>query len=142
MGRAAEISRDELKFTKFVGRLRKKFTELFSDILRTQLVLKGIIADEDWATIHSGLSYDFLTDGHFSELKESEMLKDRIALADSMVNYVGKYFSHKYIRKNILKQSDRDMEEIDEQISEEGSDKEVVDNIDNIDNKTTKKPKI
>jgi hypothetical protein len=142
IGRAAEISRDELKFTKFVGRLRKKFTELFSDILRTQLVLKGIIADEDWATIHSGLSYDFLTDGHFSELKESEMLKDRIALADSMVNYVGKYFSHKYIRKNILKQSDRDMEEIDKQISEEGSDKEIVDNVDNIDNKPTKKPTI
>jgi hypothetical protein len=142
MGRAAEISRDELKFTKFVGRLRKKFTELFSDILRTQLVLKGIIADEDWATIHSGLSYDFLTDGHFSELKESEMLKDRVALADSMANYVGKYFSHKYIRKNILKQSDRDMEEIDKQISEEGSDKEIVDNVDNIDNKPTKKPTI
>jgi hypothetical protein len=119
LGRAAEISRDELKFTKFVGRLRKKFTELFSDILRTQLVLKGIIADEDWSTIQSNLTYDFTSDGHFAELKESEMLKDRIALADSMANYIGKYFSHKYIRKNILKQSDRDMEEIDKQIKKE-----------------------
>jgi len=127
LGRAAEISRDELKFTKFVGRLRKKFTELFSDILRTQLVLKGIIADEDWAIIQSNLNYDFTSDGHFAELKESEMLKDRIALADSMANYVGKYFSHKYIRKNILKQSDRDMEEIDKQIKKEGSDKETLD---------------
>lgn len=119
LGRAAEISRDELKFTKFVQRLRKKFTELFSDILRSQLVLKGIIADEDWSTIQSHLNYDFLQDGHFSELKESEMLKDRIALADSMANYVGKYFSHQYVRKYILKQSDREMEEIDTQIKKE-----------------------
>ena len=120
IGRAAEISRDELKFTKFVQRLRKKFTELFSDILRTQLVLKGIIAEEDWGTIQSTINYDFLSDGHFSELKESEMLKDRIALTDSMSNYVGKYFSNKYIRKNILKQSERDIEEIDNEIKKEG----------------------
>lgn len=119
LGRAAEISRDELKFTKFVQRLRKKFTELFNDILRTQLVLKGVISDEDWPIILSHLNYDFLQDGHFSELKESEMLKDRISLADSMANYVGKYFSHEYIRKYILKQSDRDMEDIDKQIKKE-----------------------
>lgn len=127
MGRAAEISRDEVKFTKFVGRLRKKFTELFSDILRTQLILKGIIAEEDWSTIASTLNYDFLTDGHFAELKESEMMKDRIALLQSMESYIGKYFSNSYIRKNILKQSDRDMEDIDTQIKEEGSDKDVLD---------------
>ena len=120
MGRSTEITRDELKFTKFVQRLRKKFTELFSDILRTQLVLKGIIAEEDWGTIQSTINYDFLSDGHFSELKESEMLKDRIALTDSMSNYVGKYFSNKYIRKNILKQSERDIEEIDNEIKKEG----------------------
>ena len=127
MGRAAEISRDEVKFTKFVGRLRKKFTELFSDILRTQLILKGIIADEDWSTIASTLNYDFLTDGHFAELKESEMMKDRIALLQSMESYIGKYFSNNYIRKNILKQSDRDIEDIDAQIGEEGSDKDLLD---------------
>jgi hypothetical protein len=127
MGRAAEISRDEVKFTKFVGRLRKKFTELFSDILRTQLILKGIIADEDWSTIASTLNYDFLTDGHFAELKESEMMKDRIALLQSMESYIGKYFSNNYIRKNILKQSDRDIEDIDTQIGEEGSDKDLLD---------------
>ena len=134
IGRAAEISRDELKFTKFVGRLRKKFTEIFDDILRTQLILKGIIAEEDWPTIQTTINYDFLSDGHFSELKESEMLKDRIALADSMKDYVGKYFSHTYVRKNILKQSDRDIEEIDNQITEEGSD------MDNVDTQNTDKP--
>jgi hypothetical protein len=136
MGRSAEISRDELKFTKFVGRLRKKFTELFSDILKTQLILKGVIAEEDWGTIQANLSYDFISDGHFSELKESEMLKDRIALADSMSNYVGKYFSNRYIRKNVLKQTDRDIEDIDSQIQEEGSDTEVLDT------KTTKNPNL
>jgi hypothetical protein len=136
MGRAAEISRDELKFTKFVGRLRKKFTELFSDILRTQLILKGVIAEEDWGTIQANINYDFISDGHFSELKESEMLKDRIALADSMSNYVGKYFSNRYIRKNVLKQTDRDIEDIDSEIEKEGSDTEVLDT------KTTKNPEL
>jgi glucan phosphorylase len=100
---------------------------LFSDILRTQLILKGIIADEDWSTIASTLNYDFLTDGHFAELKESEMMKDRIALLQSMESYIGKYFSNNYIRKNILKQSDRDIEDIDTQIEEEGSDKDLLD---------------
>ena len=128
MGRAAEISRDELKFTKFVGRLRKKFTELFSDILKTQLILKGIIAEEDWSLIRSTLTYDFVSDGHFSELKESEMMKERIALVQSMEGYIGKYFSNRYIRKNILKQTDRDIEDLDAEISKEGSDIELNDN--------------
>jgi hypothetical protein len=139
MGRAAEISRDELKFTKFVGRLRKKFTELFSDILRTQLILKGIIAEEDWSLIRSILTYDFVSDGHFSELKETEMMKERIALVQSMENYIGKYFSNSYIRKNILKQTDRDIEDIDAEIGEEGSDKELADNQTDI-KPNTKKP--
>ena len=119
MGRAAEISRDELKFTKFVGRLRKKFTELFNDILRTQLILKGIIAEEDWALIRSTISYDFVSDGHFSELKESEMLKERMALLQSMEPYIGRYFSNRYLRKNILKQTDREIEDLDIEIKKE-----------------------
>jgi len=120
LGRAAEISRDELKFTKFVGRLRKKFTELFNDILRTQLVLKGIIADEDWPVIQASINYDFVHDGHFSELKESEMLTERLRLVDSMQNYIGKYFSNEYIRKKVLRQSDTEIEDIDKQIEDEG----------------------
>jgi len=121
LGRAAEISRDELKFTKFVQRLRKKFTELFNDILRTQLILKGIIAESDWPTIMSSLHYDFLQDGHFSELKDTEILKERVGLASSLREYVGTYFSHNYIRKHILKQSDREMEELDKEIKKEKS---------------------
>ena len=120
LGRSSEITRDELKFTKFVGRLRKKFTELFNDILRTQLVLKGIIADEDWPVIQASINYDFVHDGHFSELKESEMLTERLRLVDSMQNYIGKYFSNEYIRKKVLRQSDTEIEDIDKQIEDEG----------------------
>ena len=122
LGRSTEITRDELKFTKFVQRLRKKFTELFNDILRTQLVLKRIISDDDWHTVRDTLMYDFLQDGHFAELKESEMLLERIRIADSMRDYVGKYYSVEYIRKNVLKQSQRDIEEIDTQIKKEVED--------------------
>jgi hypothetical protein len=119
LGRSTEITRDELKFTKFVQRLRKKFTELFNDILRTQLVLKKIISDDDWHIVRDTMQYDFLQDGHFAELKESEMLLERLRIADSMRDYVGKYYSVEYIRKNVLKQSQRDIEEIDAQIKNE-----------------------
>ena len=119
LGRSTEITRDELKFTKFVQRLRKKFIELFNDILRTQLVLKGIIAEEEWPMIRDNIFYDFLQDGHFAELKQAEMLKDRVALANDVRDYVGKYFSVEYVRKNILKQSAQDIEKIDNQIKRE-----------------------
>ncbi len=120
MGRSTEITRDELKFTKFVQRLRKKFTELFNDFLKTQLVLKGVISIEDWPVIQSNIQYDFLQDGHFAELKESEMLKERVALADGLEKYVGKYFSQEYIRKFVFKQSEKEIKDIDKQIGKEG----------------------
>jgi hypothetical protein len=119
LGRSTEITRDELKFTKFVQRLRKKFTELFNDIMRTQLVLKGIIAEEDWALINQAINYDFLQDGHFAELKQTEMLRERLALANEMRDYVGKYYSVEYVRKHVLKQNQRDIEDIDKQIKKE-----------------------
>ena len=119
LGRSTEITRDELKFTKFVQRLRKKFTELFNDILKTQLVLKAVITDEDWHILRDHVQYDFLQDGHFAELKESEMLMERLRVADSMRDYVGKYFSVEYVRKNVLRQTERDIEEIDKQIKRE-----------------------
>jgi len=119
LGRQAEITRDELKFTKFVQRLRRKFTEIFNDMLKTQLILKGIIAEEDWGTISSHLQYDFVKDGHFSELKETEMLKERLALANDMRDYIGKFYSVEYVRKNILKQDQREIEDIDKQIENE-----------------------
>ncbi len=120
MGRSTEITRDELKFTKFVQRLRKKFTELFNDFLKTQLVLKGVISIDDWPVIQANIQYDFLQDGHFAELKESEMLKERVALADGLEKYVGKYFSQEYIRKFVFKQSEKEIKDIDKQIGKEG----------------------
>jgi len=119
LGRSSEITRDELKFTKFVQRLRKKFTELFNDLLRTQLVLKGIISEEDWSEIRDSINYDFLQDGHFAELKHTEMMRERLQLANEMRDYIGKFYSVEYVRKNILKQNARDIEEIDSQIKQE-----------------------
>jgi len=119
LGRASEITRDELKFTKFVQRLRKKFTELFNDLLRTQLILKGIISEDDWYTVRDSINYDFLQDGHFAELKQTEMLRERLALANEMRDYIGKFFSVEYVRKNVLKQNEREIEDMDKQIKKE-----------------------
>ena len=119
LGKAAEITRDELKFTKFVQRLRKRFTQLFADILKTQLVLKGIITIEDWAKIGAHIQYDYLKDGYFAELKEAEILRERLSLAQEVSPYVGKYYSVDYIRKKVLRQSDDDIIEIDNQIAKE-----------------------
>jgi len=140
MGRSTEITRDELKFTKFVQRLRKKFTELFNDFLKTQLVLKGVISIDDWPVIQANIQYDFLQDGHFAELKESEMLKERVALADGLEKYVGKYFSQEYIRKFVFKQSEKEIKDLDKQIGKEGI-SSAIDNIgkDSDDTETPKK---
>ena len=119
LGRAAEITRDELKFTKFVQRLRKRFTQLFHDVLKTQLVLKGIITIEDWSNLKEHIQYDYLKDGYFSELKTAEILRERLNLANEVSPYIGKYFSVEYIRKNVLRQSDEDIIEIDSQIRNE-----------------------
>ena len=119
LGRSTEITRDELKFTKFVQRLRKKFTELFNDILRTQLILKGIINEEDWQSVRDSITYDFLQDGHFAELKNTELMRERLQLANEMRDYIGKFYSVDYVRKNILKQNAREIEEIDNQIKKE-----------------------
>ena len=119
LGRASEITRDELKFTKFVQRLRKKFTELFNDLLRTQLILKGIINEDDWFGVRDSLNYDFIQDGHFSELKNTEMARERLQLANEMRDYIGKFYSLRYVRKNVLKQNEREMEEMDSQIKQE-----------------------
>ena len=119
LGRSTEITRDELKFTKFVQRLRKKFTELFNDLLRTQLVLKGVIAEQEWFNLRDRIQYSFLQDGHFAELKESEMLMERLRLADSMRDYVGKYYSVEFIRKQVLRQTDKEITDIDKQIKKE-----------------------
>jgi len=122
LGRSTEITRDELKFTKFVGRLRKKFTELFNDLLRTQLVIKGVIAETEWSMVRDSIFYDFLQDGHFAELKNSEMLRERLNLAREVRDYVGKYYSVAYVRKHILKQSESDIKKMDAEITKEIND--------------------
>ena len=119
IGRSDNITRDELKFTKFTQRLRKKFSVLFSDILRTQLILKGVIAAEEWDTFKEHIQYDYLADGHFAELKAAEVLRERLDMLGQVESYVGTYFSKEYVKKNILRQSDEEIEEIQNQIKDE-----------------------
>ena len=119
LGRSSEITRDELKFTKFVGRLRKKFTELFNDLLRTQLIIKGIIAETEWPAIRDQIFYDFLQDGHFAELKNSEMMRERLNLAREVRDYKGKYYSVNYVSRNILRQTETEIKTMDAEIKKE-----------------------
>ena len=119
LGRSTEITRDEIKFSKFIQRLRKKFGELFQDLLKTQLILKGIITDEDWTNIKEYIIYDFQDDNHFQELKDMEILKERIDALNNVNEFVGTYYSVEYIRRYILRQSDTEIEEIDKQIEDE-----------------------
>ena len=119
LGRANEITRDELKFTKFIQKIRKKFTPLFTDLLKTQLLLKGIISLEDWDHMKEHIQYDFLKDGHFAELKEAELLNDRIQTLDSIQSYIGTFFSKEYVLKNVLRMNDTEVDEMRDQIARE-----------------------
>ena len=119
IGRSDNITRDELKFTKFVQRLRKKFSLLFADMLKTQLVLKGVIALEEWDSIKEHIQFDYLQDGHFTELKNAEILRERLDMLGQIESYVGTYFSKEYVKKQILRMSDEDIQEIDNQIKDE-----------------------
>lgn len=119
LGRATEISREEVKFQKFVNRLRKKFSILFVDMLKTQLILKGIITPQDWEPIKENLNVDFIEDNYFSELKDFEIMKERLGMLDSLGEKVGKYYSEKWVRSNILNQSDEEIELMDKEIAEE-----------------------
>jgi len=114
-GRAAEISRDEMKFAKFVSRLRRKFNVLFDDLLETQLVLKGIITPEDWKQIKESINYEYAQDQYYEEIKNAENLRNRVDVLNQMTPYVGVYFSKNYIRKNILKLSDQEIEQIEQE---------------------------
>jgi len=119
LGRSSEILRDELKFAKFVGRLRKRFAGMFSDMLRTQLILKNIVTPEDWEIMEDHIQYDFLYDNQFAELKESELMEGRLNILATIEPYVGKYYSTEYVRRRILRQTDGEIIEIDEQIEDE-----------------------
>ena len=119
MGRASEITRDELKFTKFVQRIRKKFVPLFTDLLKTNLLLKGIISPEDWPRMQEHIQYDFMEDGHFAELKDAELLNDRIQTLDGIQSYIGTFFSKEYVLKKVLNMTDAEIQEMRAQMKKE-----------------------
>ena len=127
LGRSSEILRDEVKFSKFVGRLRKRFSALFSDILKTQLLLKNVITPEDWDIMSQHIQYDFLYDNHFAELKDSELMAERLTMVASAEPYVGRYFSQDYLRRKILRQTDEEILEQDKIMKKEIEDGVVPD---------------
>jgi len=119
IGRSQEITRDELKFAKFVSRLRNKFSQIFNDALGTQLVLKGVCTIDEWKDFRENIIYDFKKDNNFTELREAELLRERLTMVGMIDPYIGKYFSHEYIKKNILKMTDEQVEEMQKQIEDE-----------------------
>ena len=129
LGRSSEILRDEIKFTKFVGRMRKRFAHLFNDMLKTQLILKNIVTPEDWETLSDHIQYDFVYDNHFAELKETELINERLGVVAAVDPYIGKYFSLEYVRRHILKQKDEEIDEINKQMAKEIEDGLVVDPV-------------
>ena len=124
LGRTSEITRDEVKFKKFIDRLRNRFSDLFMQLLKTQLLLKGIITRDDWKTWKENIAFDYIEDNYFSELKQSEMLRERFDMLSSLDEYVGKYISNEWIRKNVLRFSDDEIEDIQKQIDQENKDGE------------------
>ena len=129
LGRSSEITRDEVKFKKFIDRLRKRFSDLFMQLLKTQLLLKGIITESDWKDWKESIAFDYIEDNYFSELKQSEMLRERFDMLASLDEYVGKYISNEWIRKNVLRQTDDEIEEIQKQIDQESQDGENEPNL-------------
>ena len=127
LGRSNEILRDELKFIKFVGRLRKQFSHLFNDMLKTQLILKGVITVDDWELMEQHIQYDYLFDNHFTELKEIEMIGERLNLVERMQPFMGVYYSNDYIKRQILQQKESEIEEIRIQIDKEKKSGELMD---------------
>ena len=119
LGRSTEINRDELKFQKFIDRLRMRFSHLFYGILRTQLIMKGIITEEDWEEWKNDITVDYQKDNHFAELRDAEMLTNRIETLDRVQNYVGEYFSKEWVQKNVLHLSDEDIEQMKKDIDGE-----------------------
>ena len=129
LGRSSEITRDELKFQKFISRIRKKFAAIFVDLLRTQLILKGVLTEEEWLEVKDNINFDFLQDTHFAELKNAEILREKIGTLREIDEFVGKYYSTTWVRKNVLMQSDEDIEELNKEIEDEGSNEEPEDEI-------------
>ena len=119
LGRASEITRDEVKFTKFVQKLRKKFNVLFNNILKTQLILKGVVAEEDWLSIKENLSYEYMKDGHYAEMRDMDLLRDRLDVLNTIEPFIGQYFSKKYVQKQVFRMSDDDIDSMAKEMESE-----------------------
>lgn len=133
LGRATEISRDEIKFSKFIARLRSKFSNLFDKLLEKQLVLKGIITPEEWPEIQASIRYDYMSDNYFEELKESEVLRERLGLLRDIDDYVGKYYSADWVRKNVLMMNEDEIEDMRDQIEQDDADAEDAEDVEGSD---------
>jgi len=127
LGRSSEILRDELKFTRFVGRLRKRFSQIFIDLLKTQLILKNIVSLEDWESLSDHIQFDYVYDNHFSDLKKNELMNDKLGVVAAMDPYLGRYFSADYVRRTILGQTDSEIKEINAQMKKEIKDGTIPD---------------
>jgi len=125
LGRSTEINRDELKFQKFIDRLRRRFAHLFYGILKKQLILKGIITEEDWNEWKNDIAIDYVRDNHFTELRDAELLRERVQMLDQMQNYVGEFFSKEYIYKNVLMMTQDEIDDLKQQIQDEKSSGEI-----------------
>jgi hypothetical protein len=125
-GRSAEITRDELKFTKFVSKLRTRFSGIFDDILKTQLILKGIITEDEWPDIKHDIQYMFAQDAYYTESKEQEILRSRLEILNNVAPFVGQLFSKDYVQRNILKFSDEEINIIDKQIASSATENEIT----------------
>ena len=119
MGRGAEITRDEVKFTKFVQKLRRKFNVLFNNILKTQLILKGVVAEEDWLSIKDNLSYEYMKDGHYAEMRDMDLLKDRLEVLNTIEPFIGQYFSKRYVQKQVFRMSDDEIVSMQKEMDSE-----------------------
>ena len=119
LGRGAEITRDEVKFTKFVQKLRKKFNTLFNNILKTQLILKGVVSEEDWLSIKENLSYQYMKDGHYAEMRDMDLLRDRLDVLNTIEPFIGQYFSKKYVQKQVFRMSDEEIDSMQKEMDAE-----------------------
>jgi hypothetical protein len=119
MGRQGEITRDEVQFFKFIEKLRKRFSFLFLDLLKKQCLLKGILTENDWNNLSQDIRFDWNKDSHFNELKENEIMREKVDMLNVMANYTNQFFSAKWVRKHILKQTDEEINEMNQEIEEE-----------------------
>ena len=141
-GRSSEITRDELKFGKFIQRLRNRFSSIFTQILEKQLILKGIMTPEEFAEIKNDLRYDFIQDNYFTELKEAEIARERLTTLREVEDHIGTYYSREWVRKNVLRMSDEDIKEMDKQIAKEAAEAPAEDDEDQDDKPPEQESKV